>query len=121
MHTALAVALSVLLITAGIAHFVLPDHFHGLVPSWLGGARHLVIVSGVADIVAGALVLYPGTRPAGGWAAAALITVYLVSHLDALWHARPDRPGLLERPVGAVARLLVNLLYIGWAVAVATA
>ncbi|GCB51375.1 hypothetical protein [Streptomyces lomondensis] len=39
--------------------------------------------------------------------------------MDALRRARPDLPRLLERPAGAVARLVVNILYIAWAVAVA--
>ncbi|WP_281284001.1 hypothetical protein [Nonomuraea deserti] len=39
--------------------------------------------------------------------------------MDALRHARPDRPRMLERPVGAVARPVVDVLYIAWAVMVA--
>ncbi|MFE9635809.1 hypothetical protein [Streptomyces sp. NPDC006463] len=76
-------------------------------------------VSGVAEAVVGVLVLVPCSRPAGGLAAAVLITCYLVSHADALRRARPERPRLLERPVGAAARLVVNVLYIVWAIAVA--
>jgi uncharacterized membrane protein len=90
-----------------------------LVPAWLRRERLIVAVSGAAEVVVGALVLVPGGRQLGGWSAAVLITCYLVSHVDALRRARPDRPKLLERPVGAVARLAVNVLYIAWAVAVA--
>lgn len=76
-------------------------------------------VSGSAEVMVGALVLVPCSRPVGDWAAAALITGYLVSHVDALRRARADLPWLLERPAGAVARLVVNILYIARAVAVA--
>ncbi|GGP77183.1 hypothetical protein [Streptomyces melanogenes] len=100
-------------------HFLSPSYFRAPVPTWLGPERLLVAGSGAAEVVAGALVLVPGGRQAGGWAAVALITCYLVSHGDALVRARPDRPRLLERPVGAVARLVVNVLYIAWAVTVA--
>lgn len=121
MHAIASVALAVFLIVTGVMHFLSPGYFRTLVPVWLGRERLLVACSGAAEVVAGALVLLPGTRQAGGWAAAVLITCYLVSHGDALVRARPDRPRLLERPVGAVARLVVNVLYIAWAVAVATA
>ncbi|MFI0976031.1 MauE/DoxX family redox-associated membrane protein [Streptomyces sp. NPDC021093] len=119
MHAIAAVALAVFLIVTGVMHFLAPGYFRMLVPAWLRRERLLVAVTGAAEVVVGTLVLVPGTRSAGGWAAAVLIVCYLVSHVDALRRARPDRPRLLERPVGAVARLVVNVLYVAWAVAVA--
>ncbi|MEB8343807.1 DoxX family protein [Streptomyces endophyticus] len=121
MHAIAAITLAVFLMTVGIAHFVVPGYFRTLIPPWLDLSGVLVAASGAAEIVVGALILTPQAREAGGWAAAALITTYLPSHLDALRHARPDQPRWLERPVGAMARLAVNLLYIGWAVTVASA
>ncbi|MGD6741486.1 hypothetical protein ACOKM3_06505 [Streptomyces sp. BH106] len=121
MYVIAAIALAVFLIAVGIAHFVVPRYFRTLVPPWLGLPGVLVAATGAAEIVVGALILTPQARAAGGWAAAALITTYLLSHLDALHRACPDQPRLLERPVGALARLVVNLLYIGWAVMVALA
>ncbi|MGW7463141.1 MauE/DoxX family redox-associated membrane protein [Streptomyces xantholiticus] len=118
MHAIAAVALAVFLIVTGAMHFLVPGYFRMLVPAWLRRQRFLVAVTGAAEVVVGALVLVPCSRPAGGWAAAVLIACYLVSHVDALRRARPDRPRLLDRPVGAVARLVVNVLYIAWAVAV---
>ncbi|UFQ19910.1 MULTISPECIES: hypothetical protein [Streptomyces] len=119
MDAIASVALAVFLVVTGVAHFLVPGYFRTLVPAWLHRERLLVAVSGAAEVLVGALVLVPSGRWAGGWAAAALITCYLVSHVDALRRARPDRPRLLERPAGAVARLVVNVLYIAWAVAVA--
>lgn len=118
MQDLTADALAVFLIVVGVAHFAVPGYFRSLVPSWLGAAGVIVALSGVAELAVGGLVLV--SREAGGWAAAALITGYLASHFDALRHARRDRPRLLERPAGAVARLVVNAGYIAWAVAVAT-
>ncbi|MFJ2766263.1 hypothetical protein [Streptomyces sp. NPDC087300] len=119
MHAIAAVALAVFLAVTGITHFLTPGYFRTLVPEWLGRERLLVAVTGAAEVVVGALVLVPCSRPAGGWAAVFLITCYQVSHVDVLRHARSDRARLLERPVGAVARVVVNVLYITWAVAVA--
>lgn len=114
-----AVVLGVFLMTVGVAHFALPGYFRTLVPHRLPRPALLVAASGVAEVVVGALVLVPESRAVGGWVAAVLISGYLVSHLDALRHARADHPRLLERPSGAIARLCVNLCYIGWAVWVA--
>ncbi|MFV8128189.1 hypothetical protein [Streptomyces syringium] len=119
MHAIAAAGLAVFLVVTGVMHFLTPGYFRVLVPAWLGRERLLVAVTGAAEVVVGALVLVPRSRAAGGWAAAALIACYLVSHVDALRRARPDRHRLLERPAGAVARLVVNVLYIAWAVAVA--
>ncbi|MGW3199057.1 hypothetical protein ACWDBD_31690 [Streptomyces sp. NPDC001118] len=119
MHAIAAVTLAVFLAVTGVMHFLLPGYFRMLVPAWLRRERLLVAATGATEVVVGGLVLVPWSRLAGGWAAAILITCYQVSHLDALRRARPDRPRLLERPAGAVARLVVNVLYIAWAVAVA--
>jgi uncharacterized membrane protein len=119
MHTIAAIALAIFLIAHGVGHFLRPDYFRTLVPSWLSRAGLLVVASGVAEIAVGTLVLIPQGRAVGGWAAAAMITIFLASHLDALFRASGDRPRLMDRPIGAVARLAVNLCYIGWAVAVA--
>ncbi|MFF5211206.1 hypothetical protein [Streptosporangium sp. NPDC000396] len=119
MHTIAAVALAFFLIVVGIGHFVFTGYFRTLIPAWIPWKTPLVLASGVAEILSGALTLVPGTRAAGAWAAAALITSYLVSHLDALRHAHPGRSRVLERPSGAVARLVVNAFYIAWAVMVA--
>ncbi|MGY0056325.1 MauE/DoxX family redox-associated membrane protein [Streptomyces sp. LZ34] len=116
-----AVVLSVFLMAVGVTHFAAPGYFRSLVPSWLDRAGPLVAASGAAEIVVGLLVLVPRSRAAGAWAAAGLITVYLVSHLDALRQARRGHPRVLLRPCGVAARLVVNLGYIGWAVAVAEA
>ncbi|HEX2316415.1 MAG TPA: MauE/DoxX family redox-associated membrane protein [Thermomonospora sp.] len=118
MHAIAALTLGIFLVIVGIAHFAAPAYFRSLVPSWLPGAAWLVVASGVAELIVGGLLFAPATRTAGAWAAAALITGYLVSHVDALVHAAPDRRWLDRRP-GAVARLVVNGGYIAWAVAVA--
>ncbi|WP_116247677.1 hypothetical protein [Nocardiopsis sp. FIRDI 009] len=119
MHATAAATLAVLLLTVGITHFLLPSYFRTLVPAWMPFPGALVAVSGAAELAVGAAILLPGSRAAGAWAAAALLTAYLVSHLDALRVADRAAPRLIDRPCGAVARLAVNAVHIAWAVAVA--
>lgn len=116
-----AVLLGVFLCVVGLTHFIFPGYFLRLVPDWAPFRRYLVPASGVAEIVVGALVLWPATRAVGAWAAAALITIYLTSHFDAL--ARSGGVSWkdpLFGPPGAAMRVVVNVLYVAWAIFVAT-
>lgn len=115
-----APALGVFFILAGLSHFLFPSYFHTLVPEWLSCRELLVTLSGAAEIVTGALLLLPA-RTLGAWIAVGLISGYLVSHVDAVRRAETGHPSVLLRPVGVMARLLVNLGYLGWAAAVALA
>ncbi len=109
------------LVLVGAAHFVLPSYFHTLVPpwSWLPEARLLVLMSGGVEVVLGVGLVVGATRPFAAWGAAALMAVYVATHVDALLRASRDRPRWLDRPSGVVARVLVNLVYLGWALGVA--
>ncbi|QVQ54158.1 hypothetical protein J4H86_10950 [Spiractinospora alimapuensis] len=120
MHSTAATVLAIFLVGVGIAHFVLRDYFRGLVPGWAPWSTVIVLGTGLVEIVLGVLVAWTETRAVGAWGAAALITGYLASHLDALWRVSPQHPSVLDRPVGVAARLVVNGVYIAWAVAVAT-
>lgn len=114
-----AIALGLLLCGAGVGHFLVPTYFEALVPPWIPRPRAVVATSGIADLVVGVMILAPATRSVGGWSAAALISGYLVSHLDAA--RRADREGpILTRPAFLALRLVVNLGYIAVAVAVAS-
>ncbi|PSK98980.1 putative membrane protein [Murinocardiopsis flavida] len=119
MHTLAAIVLGVFLVTAGAAHFAAPAYFRTLVPAWVPAPGAVVAATGLAEIAVAGLLMAPGLRAAGGWAAAALITGYLASHLDAARHAHADRARFIDRPAGIAARLAVNTAYIAWAVAVA--
>ncbi|MGY5006949.1 hypothetical protein ACWCY6_02480 [Streptomyces sp. 900105755] len=120
MNTIAAVALAAFLIVNGGAHFVRPDYVGRLVPPWLGRARPLVAAGGVALITDSFLLLAPRTRAAGGWIAAATISVFVVAHLDGLAWVAAQRPRRARGLASAIVKVLLNLAYIGWAVAVAT-
>ncbi|MCE7553335.1 hypothetical protein [Streptomyces thermodiastaticus] len=121
MHALAAVALAAFLIVNGGAHFVRPDYVRRLVPVWLGRARLLVAVGGVALVADGVLLLVPGSRAAGGGIAAVLISVFVVAHIDGLVRAVAARPRRVRGVVGAAVEVLVNFAYTGWAVVVASA
>jgi uncharacterized membrane protein len=66
---------------SGLLHLVRPRTYEWLVPPELGPARTWVLGSGVAEVVAGALLAVPRTRPAGGRLAAALFVAFVPAHL----------------------------------------
>ena len=115
----LAPALAVFLALVGLSHFVFPDYFCRLVPPRLPWARALVYVTGAGELVLGIALWVDATRNAAAWAVVGLFAVYVWSHFDALTQAQPDNETWLERPTGAVARVVVNIGYLVWAVAVA--
>lgn len=119
MEAIAAISLAVFLVAVGITHWLVPAYFRTLVPSWAPLPGVLVALTGGLEVVLGVLTFLADTRAIGAWAAALLITGYLVSHVDALAHTSSTRPRLLDRPAGVTARLVVNLAYIAWAVAVA--
>src|SRR5262245_14511608 len=61
---------------AGVMHFVVPKFYEAIVPRWAGHPKRVVQVSGVAEILCGALVALPPTRRLGAWAS--LIVLILV-------------------------------------------
>lgn len=116
-----AVILGLFLLAIGVSHFLVPRYYRRLVPAWVPYARGVILASGGTEIVLGALLLWPSARAIAAWSVAGLIGLYLLSHFDALAHSRGKSwKDPLFGPPGALLRIIVNLLYIGWAVWVAT-
>jgi uncharacterized membrane protein len=58
-----------MLVTMGVAHFVVPAPFERIVPRWVRWRRGAVLWSGAAEVASGVLVAVPATRRLGGWCA----------------------------------------------------
>lgn len=113
--------LGLFLLIVGATHFFLTNYYRKLVPPWIPRAEAIIVASGVAEIALGALLLWPPARAAAAWAVAGLIALYMLSHFDALARSRGTSwKDPLFGPPGAVLRIVVNLLYIAWAVWVAS-
>ena len=66
---------------SGVLHLVRPSTYDWLVPPELGAARPWVLVSGVVEVAAAALLAAPATRRTGGRLAAALLVAFVLAHL----------------------------------------
>ena len=86
-----ALLLGALLGGSGVLHLVRPRAYEWLVPPELGSARAWVALTGVAELGTAALLVTPASRPAGGWAAAALLTAFVPAHLHT-FRVIPKKP-----------------------------
>ena len=112
-------ALAGVLLVSGVGHLVRPRVVDSIVPRWLPPSRRFwTVVSGLAEVGTGLLLVRPQTRRAGGLAAAGLFVAMFPANLWMvwLWRRRPW-PYLL----GALARLPLQLPLVAWGLRVARA
>jgi uncharacterized membrane protein len=118
MTPAKRVALGLLgagMIGIGVDHFANPAPFERIVPSRLPAAHVLVLVSGVFEILGGAGVLIPKTRPFAAWGLVALYIAVFPANVNMAVHHIQLSPGDTF-PVWAMwARLPFQALFIAWA------
>lgn len=69
-------------LVSGVIHLVRPQVFEPIVPKVLPAKRDLVLVSGVAEIVCGAGLLHPATRPVAGLASAGLLAAVFPANVQ---------------------------------------
>jgi uncharacterized membrane protein len=79
---------------AGISHFTQPGFFRQIVPPALPAPDLLVVLSGVAEIVLGALVVVPATRRMAAWG----IIVLLIAVWPANFYQALYNPMLVDPP-----------------------
>lgn len=106
-----------ILATAGVAHFIAPKGFDGIVPHALPGSpRMWTYVSGVAELGVAVTVAVPRTRRLGGYLPAALFIAVLPANIQMAvdWADRPLAQRLL-----AYGRLPLQIPLIWLALAVA--
>ncbi|HZF07773.1 MAG TPA: MauE/DoxX family redox-associated membrane protein [Thermoanaerobaculia bacterium] len=105
-------ALGLFFIIAGIAHFVRPDVYLKIMPPYLPWHRGLVFLSGVAEVVLGALVLVPRCTVPAAWGLIALLVAVFPANLY-----MAQNPGLFPKlsPTLLWLRLPLQAVLIGWA------
>lgn len=102
--------LAIFMITAGIMHFVNPVFFLKIMPPYLPLHRELVLVSGIFEVLLGALLLVPKTSRLAAWGIVALLiavfpaNLYLYQHQDIL----------PASPIVHLLRLPLQGLFILW-------
>jgi uncharacterized membrane protein len=109
--------LGVLMVLAGIVHFVNPEPYLMMMPDYLPWHEALVFISGVAEVLLGLALFVPKLRPLAGWGLIALFIAVLPANI---WMATEgiQPPGLEMSPTAAWLRIPMQAVFIFWAWAV---
>jgi uncharacterized membrane protein len=106
-------------VLAGISHFTQPGFFRQIVPPALPAPDLVVVLSGVAEIVLGVLVVVPATRRMAAWGIIALlIAVWPANIYQALYNPTlVDPPAWMGQPTQTALwiRLPLQLVLMYWA------
>jgi uncharacterized membrane protein len=108
-------ALGVILLVAGVGHFIAADEFLGQVPSWMPAPEAVVAISGVIELMLGvALIAAPQRwRPWVGWVVAAFFVVIFPGNV---WQFIDGRDAFgLESDAARFIRLLFQPVLVVWA------
>ena len=103
--------LVIFMVIAGTMHFVNPAFFLKIMPPYLPLHKELVLLSGVAEVLLGILLLVPKTSRMAAWGIVALLIAVFPANLYVYQH----QDILPASPVVHVLRLPLQGLFILWA------
>lgn len=111
----LKVLFAVFFIVAGVGHFVNEPFYLKLMPDYIPPSLHrpAVHISGVAEMVLGALLLVPRTSRLAAWGLIALLVAVFPANIYAYQHSEEVFPGLDPRL--HLGRLPLQAVMIAWA------
>lgn len=101
-----------LLILAGIMHFVRPKFYLKIMPTYLPSHHVLVILSGIAEIICGVLLLFSATQNLGACFTIALLIAVFPANIEMArkYYAKKKKGFWLT-----ILRLPLQILLIWWA------
>ncbi|MEO6818127.1 MAG: MauE/DoxX family redox-associated membrane protein [Ginsengibacter sp.] len=106
------VTMAVLYVVAGINHFIHPETYMKIMPSYLPWHSFLVSISGVIEIGLGLLLIPNRTRRFAVWGIIALLIAVFPANIQmALDYYHSHNPNLWI----AILRLPIQVLLIWWA------
>jgi uncharacterized membrane protein len=97
-------SLAAIMVGSAVLHVVVPSVYEKVIPRWLGDARRVVLVSGVAELACGVLLLGRRTSRAGGWATAALLVAVFPANVQMVLDAGTEHQAV-NMPAGAFRAL----------------
>jgi uncharacterized membrane protein len=112
LKTLLKYVLGLMMVAAGINHFRNPTFYVRMMPDSLPWHEALVALSGVAEMLVGALLLVPRLTRLAAWAMIALFIAVFPANVNMALH--PDRFPEMS-PTALWLRLPVQALLILWA------
>lgn len=105
-------AMALFYVFAGVMHFLKPKVYLKIVPAYLPFHLPLVYLSGVLEIFAGLLLLFPITRSVGAWLTILILIAVFPANVQMAISFYQKRNRYLWL---AIARLPLQFLLIWWA------
>jgi uncharacterized membrane protein len=69
------------MVVAGVTHFIFPKSYGAFLPVWVGFKPEIVLISGLAEVLVGAALLYGPTAWYGAMALLIMMVGYLPIHV----------------------------------------
>ncbi|MBC7743540.1 MAG: DoxX family membrane protein [Flavobacterium sp.] len=105
------IVFGILLIVAGLNHFVNGDFYLKIMPPYLPKPELLIVLSGIAEIICGLALLIKKTRRLGGWLTILLLIAVFPANVQMTINGMDNRNLLYYLSIG---RLIVQILLIWW-------
>lgn len=103
--------LALLMVAAGLMHFVKPEFYIKIMPPYLPFHRELVFVSGVCEVLTGVGLLIPRLSVAAAWGLIALLIAVFPANIYLFQHQEL----VPAPPVVHLLRLPLQAVFIAWA------
>ena len=107
--------ISILFIYAGFAHFINPQFYINITPSFIRFKQFLVDLTGVLEILGGILVLFKTTRKTGVYLLLGLLILFFIVHLDMLFTYQVSENFILNKSL-LLIRIIIQFILIGWVI-----
>ena len=106
------IVMGVFYISIGISHFTSPIWYVQIVPPYLPYKLELVYISGLFEILFGAMLLFKKTRFLAGWG---LILLLIAVYPANIYLAQTNGAAMNTTPLIAWGRLPVQFIFVGLA------
>jgi uncharacterized membrane protein len=104
--------MSAIYIIAGVNHFKNPKFYTGIMPSFLPAHQMLNVVSGVAEVILGAGLLFAASRQVSAYLIMAMLIAFFLIHIPHLFHPPKMAQG---KYWVIVLRIPIQFVLIYWA------
>jgi uncharacterized membrane protein len=104
--------ITALYVLAGINHFINPNFYEAIMPSYIGYHTSLIYISGICEIVLGLLIPFQPTRKVAAILITTMLIVFLWLHIQMLidyWNSNNKHLWI------AMTRIPLQFFLIWWA------
>ncbi len=100
---------------AGIMHFITPETYIEVIPSWLGNTSLLNATAGAVEILIAGLALFNATRRWAGMIAIVMLCAFIISHVYFIQIGSCAGDVCIAPWISWVRLILIHPLLIYWA------